>query len=42
MSDWKHAYRSFYYETAEDPDDIRLTPEHTGQFFDWAGERVEW
>ena len=24
MSDWKKAYRSFYYETADDPDDILL------------------
>ncbi|MEQ8666566.1 MAG: isochorismatase family cysteine hydrolase [Rhodospirillales bacterium] len=24
MSDWKNAYRSFYYETAEEPDDIVL------------------
>ena len=24
MSDWKNAYRSFYYETAETPGDIRL------------------
>jgi hypothetical protein len=24
MSDWKKAYRSFYYETADDPDDIVL------------------
>ena len=24
MSDWKNAYRSFYYETAEMPEDIRL------------------
>lgn len=29
MSDWKTAYRSFYYETAEAPDDIRLAPETT-------------
>jgi nicotinamidase-related amidase len=29
MSDWKTAYRSFYYETAEHPDDIRLAAEHT-------------
>jgi len=26
MSDWKSAYRSFYYETAEEPDDIVLSP----------------
>ena len=24
MSDWKKAFRSFYYETAEDPEDIAL------------------
>lgn len=24
MSDWKNAYRSFYYATAEEPDDISL------------------
>lgn len=24
MSDWKKAYRSFYYETADDPEDIVL------------------
>ena len=24
MSDWKKAFRSFYYETAEDPEDIVL------------------
>ena len=29
MSDWKTAYRSFYYETAELPEDIRLDPAHT-------------
>jgi nicotinamidase-related amidase len=29
MSDWKNAYRSFYYETAEAPDDIKLQPAHT-------------
>ncbi len=29
MSDWKAAYRSFYYETAEAPDDIRLEPART-------------
>jgi len=29
MSDWKHAYRSFYYETAEPPQDIRLDPRTT-------------
>ncbi|MEM7563993.1 MAG: isochorismatase family cysteine hydrolase [Pseudomonadota bacterium] len=29
MSDWKTAYRSFYYETAEPPDDIRLGPSNT-------------
>jgi nicotinamidase-related amidase len=29
MSNWKTAYRSFYYETAEAPDDIRLTPGQT-------------
>ncbi len=29
MSDWKHAYRSFYYETAEPPDDIVMPPEET-------------
>jgi biuret amidohydrolase len=26
---WKTAYRSFYYETAEEPDDLRLVPECT-------------
>ena len=29
MSDWKHAHRSFYYETAEAPEDIQLAPEKT-------------
>jgi len=29
MSDWKHAYRSFYYENAEPPADIHLDPRHT-------------
>lgn len=29
MSDWKTAFRSFYYDTAEEPDDIALVPEET-------------
>jgi len=29
MSDWKTAYRSFYYETAEQPDDPVLVPAET-------------
>ncbi len=29
MSDWKNAYRSFYYETADEPEDIRLDPART-------------
>ena len=29
MSDWKNAYRSFYYETAELPGDIELDPQRT-------------
>ena len=29
MSDWKTAYRSFYYETAHPPQDIVLSPEKT-------------
>lgn len=29
MSDWKNAFRSFYYATAEEPDDIVLAPEET-------------
>ncbi len=29
MSDWKNAYRSFYYETAEAPEDIVLSATHT-------------
>ena len=29
MSDWKKAFRSFYYETAEDPEDIVLEPKRT-------------
>ena len=29
MSGWKTAYRSFYYETAEEPDDIVLQPAKT-------------
>jgi nicotinamidase-related amidase len=29
MSDWKKAFRSFYYETAEDPDDIVLARDRT-------------
>lgn len=29
MSDWKNAYRSFYYADAEEPDDIRLPATET-------------
>jgi len=29
MSDWKTAFRSFYYATAEEPDDIVLEPART-------------
>ena len=29
MSDWKNAYRSFYYETAEAPQDIELVPQRS-------------
>jgi nicotinamidase-related amidase len=29
MSDWKTAYRSFYYDTTEPPEDIRLDPKRT-------------
>jgi len=29
MSDWKKAFRSFYYETADDPDDIVLARKTT-------------
>ena len=29
MSDWKTAYRSFYYETADLPEDIELSPAKT-------------
>jgi nicotinamidase-related amidase len=29
MSDWKGAYRSFYYATAEEPEDIHLEAERT-------------
>jgi biuret amidohydrolase len=29
MSDWKTAYRSFYYENAEAPEDIILAPNKT-------------
>ena len=29
MSDWKSAYRSFYYETADPPEDIELVPDET-------------
>ena len=29
MNDWKKAYRSFYYETAADPDDIVLERKRT-------------
>ena len=29
MSNWKTAYRSFYYETAELPEDIELSAERT-------------
>ncbi|WP_306116706.1 MULTISPECIES: cysteine hydrolase family protein [unclassified Roseovarius] len=29
MSNWKKAFRSFYYETAEDPEDITLDPKRT-------------
>lgn len=30
MSNWKTAYRSFYYENAPEPDDISLPAEQTG------------
>lgn len=29
MSDWKSAFRSFYYANADPPEDIRLRPEET-------------
>ena len=29
MSDWKTAYRSFYYATADEPDDIQLNAQST-------------
>jgi nicotinamidase-related amidase len=29
VSDWKNAYRSFYYETAELPGDLELDPQRT-------------
>ena len=29
MSDWKNAYRSFYYETAAPPEDIKLAADST-------------
>ena len=29
MSDWKTAYRSFYYDTADPPEDIELDPKKT-------------
>ncbi len=29
MSDWKTAYRSFYYQDAEEPDDLILPPKET-------------
>jgi len=29
MSNWKTAYRSFYYENAPEPDDIMLPPDKT-------------
>jgi len=29
VSNWKNAYRSFYYETAEPPGDIELDPQRT-------------
>ena len=29
MSDWKHAYRSFYYATADTPEDPELPPAQT-------------
>ena len=29
MSDWKGAYRSFYYATAEEPEEIQLAAERT-------------
>ena len=29
MSDWKNAYRSFYYENADPPEDIHLDPQRT-------------
>ncbi len=29
MSDWKTAYRSFYYRNADAPDDIKMVPDET-------------
>jgi len=29
MSDWKNAYRSFYYDTADPPEDIKLAADST-------------
>ena len=29
MSDWKTAYRSFYYRNADAPDDIKMAPDET-------------
>lgn len=50
---WKTAYRSFYYQTAEEPDDIQITPERTALLVidiqntylepkDSAEEQVRW
>lgn len=50
---WKTAYRSFYYQTAQEPDDIQITPERTALLVidiqntylepkDSAEEQVRW
>jgi nicotinamidase-related amidase len=46
---WKTAFRSFYYENAEEPDDIRLNPETTAllvidiqnTYLDMPGDQAE-
>lgn len=49
MSDWKTAYRSFYYEGAEEPDDLVLPPSETAllvidiqnTYLEVPGDKVE-
>jgi len=49
MSDWKTAYRSFYYENADEPDDLVLPPSETAllvidiqnTYLEVPGDKVE-